>query len=138
MPRHGLGVSADPARLAQAIANLLTNAAKYTPPGGLILHQRRGDGGEVIVTVRDNGIGIAPEMLPRIFDLFTQDRQAIDRAQGGLGLGLAIVRSLVALHDGTVTAQQRRPLDTAASSWCGCRWCRLPVRSRTFMYDRSG
>jgi CheY-like chemotaxis protein len=63
------------------------------------------EGGEVVLRVRDTGIGIEPDMLPRVFDLFTQDRQAIDRAQGGLGLGLAIVRSLVALHGGSVTAR---------------------------------
>jgi signal transduction histidine kinase len=104
VPTDGLGVSADPARLAQVISNLLTNAAKYTPPGGRIRVSAALDGDAVVLRVRDTGMGIDPAMLPRIFDLFTQDRQAIDRAQGGLGLGLAIVRSLVALHGGTVAA----------------------------------
>src|SRR5204863_1052268 len=90
--------------LAQVIGNLLTNAAKYTPPGGSIRIDAEADGSDVRIIVRDNGMGIEPDMLPRIFDLFTQDRQAIDRAQGGLGLGLAIVRALVALHNGSVTA----------------------------------
>ncbi|HEY7171101.1 MAG TPA: ATP-binding protein [Vicinamibacterales bacterium] len=99
----GLGVSADPARLAQVISNLLTNAAKYTPPGGRIRVSAALEGDWVVLRVRDSGMGIDAAMLPRIFDLFTQDRQAIDRAQGGLGLGLAIVRSLVALHGGTVS-----------------------------------
>jgi signal transduction histidine kinase len=103
VPARGLGVSADPARLAQVISNLLTNAAKYTPPGGGIRVSAALEGEAVALRVRDTGIGIDAAMLPRIFDLFTQDRQAIDRAQGGLGLGLAIVRSLVALHGGTVS-----------------------------------
>ncbi len=109
VPRHGLGVLADPARLAQVVANLLTNAAKYTPPGGEIRVSARAEGDEVVLSVRDSGIGIDPDMLPRIFELFSQDRQAIDRAQGGLGLGLAIVQSLVALHGGTVSARSDGP-----------------------------
>ncbi len=76
----------DPDRLAQVVSNLLTNAAKYTPAGGQIRVAAAVEGEEVVLSVRDTGIGIAGEMLPRIFDLFTQDRQAIDRAQGGLGL----------------------------------------------------
>ncbi len=105
LPRHGLGIMADPDRLAQVVGNLLSNAAKYTPSGGRIRVSGTVDGGEIVLSVRDTGIGIDREMLPRIFDLFTQDRQAIDRAQGGLGLGLAIVRSLVALHGGSVSAR---------------------------------
>jgi signal transduction histidine kinase/DNA-binding response OmpR family regulator len=100
----GLGVLADPERLAQIVSNLLTNAAKYTPPGGQIRVSAALDGDDVVLRVRDTGMGIDAEMLPRVFDLFTQDRQAIDRAQGGLGLGLAIVRSLVELHGGSVSA----------------------------------
>ena len=95
---------ADPARLAQVIGNLLTNAAKYTPSGGQIRVAARPAGDEVVLSVRDTGIGIDADMLPSIFDLFTQDRQAIDRAQGGLGLGLALVRNFVELHGGSVTA----------------------------------
>lgn len=104
VPTEGLGVLADPGRLAQIVTNLLTNAAKYTPPGGQIRVSADLDGDEIVLRVRDTGIGIDPDILPRIFDLFTQDRQALDRAQGGLGLGLAIVRSLVVLHGGSVTA----------------------------------
>jgi signal transduction histidine kinase/DNA-binding response OmpR family regulator len=104
VPTDGLGISVDPARLAQVISNLLTNAAKYTPPGGRIRVSAALEGESVVLRVRDTGMGIDAAMLPRIFDLFTQDRQAIDRAQGGLGLGLAIVRSLVTLHGGTVSA----------------------------------
>jgi signal transduction histidine kinase/DNA-binding response OmpR family regulator len=106
VPR-GLIVSGDPARLAQVVANLLTNAAKYTDPAGLITVTGKGDGDAAIVTVSDTGRGIAPEMLPRIFDLFSQERQEIDRSEGGLGLGLAIVRTLVQAHGGTVEAYSR-------------------------------
>ena len=104
VPRQGLGVMADPARLAQVIGNLLTNAAKYTPPGGQIRVAAWRSAEEVILSVRDTGIGIEADMLPSIFDLFTQDRQTMDRAQGGLGLGLALVRNFVQLHGGSVAA----------------------------------
>jgi signal transduction histidine kinase len=104
VPRQGLGVTADPARLAQVIGNLLMNSAKYTPPGGHIRVAARAEQEEVVLSVRDTGIGIDAAMLPSIFDLFTQDHQAIDRAQGGLGLGLAIVRNFVRLHGGSVSA----------------------------------
>jgi signal transduction histidine kinase/ActR/RegA family two-component response regulator len=105
VPRTGLGVMADATRLAQVVSNLLTNAAKYTLPGGRIRISSRSEGADVILSVQDSGIGIDAAMLPRVFDLFTQDHQAADRAQGGLGLGLAIVRSLVALHGGSVSAR---------------------------------
>jgi CheY-like chemotaxis protein len=101
----GLAVDADPARLAQVFANLLTNAAKYTPPRGYIDVSAQRDDGGVLVSVRDSGIGIRAEMLPRVFDLFVQERQALDRSEGGLGLGLTIVRSLVGLHGGAVEAR---------------------------------
>jgi signal transduction histidine kinase/CheY-like chemotaxis protein len=104
VPVQGLGVLADPDRLAQVVSNLLSNAAKYTPPGGHIRVSATREGDEVMIRVRDTGMGIDPAILPRVFDLFTQDQQAIDRAQGGLGLGLAIVRSLVSLHGGSVSA----------------------------------
>lgn len=101
VPR-GLIVDGDPTRLSQVFANLLTNAAKYTPREGRIAigAEHRDDGARVFV--RDTGIGIRPDMLPRVFDLFVQERQALDRSEGGLGLGLAIVRSLVGMHGGTV------------------------------------
>ncbi|HEX4382057.1 MAG TPA: ATP-binding protein, partial [Myxococcales bacterium] len=105
VPQHGLLVNADAPRLAQVAANLLTNAAKYTPNGGRVWVSAQADGGEAVLTVRDSGIGIEKEMLGRIFEPFTQERQALDRSQGGLGLGLAIVRSLVSLHGGSVSAQ---------------------------------
>ncbi len=104
VPRRGLAVTGDSTRLSQVLANLLTNAAKYTGQGGDISVAAAREGEEVVVRVRDNGIGIAPDVLPHVFDLFVQERQAIDRAQGGLGLGLTIVRSLVKRHGGTVVA----------------------------------
>jgi CheY-like chemotaxis protein len=100
----GLRVQGDPVRLAQVLANVLNNAAKYTQDGGHIEIRGERDGDAVVLTVRDDGMGIAREMLPRVFDLFAQETQALDRSQGGLGLGLAIVRSLVSLHGGTVSA----------------------------------
>jgi PAS domain S-box-containing protein len=99
-----LVIVADSARLAQVISNLLTNAAKYTPRGGRIVIAARAEGDQVLLEVKDNGMGISRELLPRIFDLFSQGRQGLERSQGGLGLGLAIVRSLVELHGGHVVA----------------------------------
>jgi PAS domain S-box-containing protein len=104
VPPRGLAIDADPARIAQVVANLLTNAAKYTEPGGRIAITGARIGDVVELVVRDNGIGIAPEMLPHVFEQFVQERQALDRSQGGLGLGLSIVRSLVELHGGTAVA----------------------------------
>jgi len=95
---------ADPIRLAQVIANLLTNAARYTDPGGNIQLDVSARDGQLILTVKDNGIGISPEMLPRVFNLFEQAARSADRAQGGLGIGLALVKNLVALHGGAVSA----------------------------------
>ncbi len=101
----GLVIDADEARMCQVISNLLTNAAKYTHRGGHleILASRVGD--EVVIIVRDNGLGIPPDLLPTLFDRFVQGTRTLDRSDGGLGLGLSIVRSLVALHDGTVAVR---------------------------------
>jgi signal transduction histidine kinase/DNA-binding response OmpR family regulator len=101
---QGLTVNADPVRLAQVVANLLTNAAKYTDGNGTIAVTGARQDEQVVLRVRDNGIGMTAAMLPKVFDLFTQEWQASDRSHGGLGLGLSIVRSLVALHGGTVEA----------------------------------
>ena len=105
VPHEGLLVDADPARLAQVVANLLMNAAKYTPSEGRIEVRAEVEAGEAVIAVRDNGIGIAPELLPAVFDLFVQGPRGRDRSEGGLGLGLAIVQNLVRLHGGTVVAK---------------------------------
>jgi PAS domain S-box-containing protein len=102
-----LRVLGDTVRLAQVVSNLLTNAAKYTPPRGHIWISATTAAGEVTLTVRDDGVGVEPELLPRIFDLFVQGGQALDRSQGGLGLGLTIVRSVVELHGGRVVARSQ-------------------------------
>ena len=104
-----LWVRGDSIRLNQVVSNLLTNAAKYTPPGGRITVRATEERGEIVIRVRDTGIGIAPDVLPHVFDLFVQERQAIDRSQGGLGLGLTIVRNLVERHGGTVSAHSDGP-----------------------------
>jgi signal transduction histidine kinase/DNA-binding response OmpR family regulator len=110
--RHDLSVAvapepillvADSARLEQILSNLLNNAAKYTEPGGRIELEAGRDGDDAFLRVRDSGIGIAPELLPRVFDLFTQAERSLDRSQGGLGIGLTLVRRLVELHDGSVS-----------------------------------
>jgi signal transduction histidine kinase len=98
-------ILADATRLEQIVTNLLDNAVKYTPPDGRIHVRVAVRGQEAVLEVEDTGVGIAPELLPRIFDLFTQGERTIDRAQGGLGLGLALVRRLVELHGGTVRAR---------------------------------
>jgi signal transduction histidine kinase len=104
VPMRGLVVDGDPARLAQVVANLVTNAAKYSDGGTKIEVRAERAGGVVRLSVEDQGIGLAPEMLDRVFDQFVQVPQASDRAAGGLGLGLAIVRSLVKMHGGSVRA----------------------------------
>jgi PAS domain S-box-containing protein len=104
-----LAVAGDPMRLAQVVSNLLSNAAKYTEPGGRIEISGSRDGGDVVLRVVDSGVGLHPDLLPRVFDLFVQGGQSIDRAQGGLGLGLTIVRSVVELHGGRVSAHSDGP-----------------------------
>ena len=105
----GLAVDADPTRLQQVVFNLLHNAAKYTEPQGRISLAAALHGETIELRVRDTGVGIEAEKLPHVFELFFQDRQALDRAQGGLGLGLAIVRNLVELHGGRVSASSGGP-----------------------------
>ena len=104
VPRRGLLVRGDSIRLSQVVSNLLTNAAKYTPPSGHVSVRAAEEDDAVVLRVRDSGIGISADVLPRVFDLFVQEGQAIDRAEGGLGLGLTIVRNLVERHGGTVSA----------------------------------
>jgi CheY-like chemotaxis protein len=105
VPARPLEVEADPTRLAQILANLLNNAAKYTEEGGKIWLNTARDENEVIFRVRDTGVGIAPEMLTKVFDLFTQVDHSLDRSQGGLGIGLTLVRQLVDMHGGKVEAR---------------------------------
>ena len=105
LPPKPLWLHADAARLEQVIVNLLTNAAKYTDEGGRIELTVQQEGESAVLRVRDTGIGIAAELLPHIFELFTQAERSLDRSQGGLGIGLCLVRRLVELHGGTVTAQ---------------------------------
>ncbi|MDB5840319.1 MAG: hybrid sensor histidine kinase/response regulator [Herminiimonas sp.] len=102
-------IEGDRTRLVQVITNLLNNAAKYTPEGGDILLRVEQHADQVRLSVRDNGIGIPAELLPHVFDLFTQGETSSDRSQGGLGMGLALVKSLVGLHQGKVTARSRGP-----------------------------
>ena len=120
-----LTLNADNVRLTQVFSNLMHNAAKYTDSAGLIEVGASREGDEAVVRLKDNGVGIAAEMLPRIFDLFTQAPVSLARAQGGLGVGLTLVRALVELHGGSVTAESpglgrgstftvRLPLDTRA------------------------
>jgi PAS domain S-box-containing protein len=104
LPSSELRLSGDEGRLAQVVSNLLTNAAKYTDPGGCITVEACRQGSEIVLTVKDDGIGISADLLPHVFDMFTQERQAADRSRGGLGIGLTIVRNLVELHGGTVQA----------------------------------
>ncbi len=105
LPPEPVQLEADPVRVAQVVANLLNNAAKYTEKPGLIRLTAERDGGDVVLRVRDTGIGIAPELLLKVFDLFTQADHSLGRSQGGLGIGLTLVRSLVELHGGTVEAR---------------------------------
>lgn len=102
-------VDGDPARLEQVLANLLDNAAKYTDPGGQVELWVAAVGNEAVAGVRDTGIGIAPHVLPRVFDLFAQADVSLDRERGGLGIGLTLVKGLVSLHRGTISASSEGP-----------------------------
>ncbi|WP_176442369.1 hybrid sensor histidine kinase/response regulator [Noviherbaspirillum humi] len=110
--RHALQpvwVDADATRLEQIISNLLTNAVKYTPEGGLITVTVREEDGQALLAISDSGVGIAPDILPHVFDPFVQAKTSLDRAGGGIGLGLSIVRQLVQLHGGSVSADSPGP-----------------------------
>jgi PAS domain S-box-containing protein len=107
LPQEPVRLVADPVRLAQILANLLVNAAKYTDSGGRIELEASREGEEVSVTVRDNGIGISAEMMPRMFILFAQASPALERSEGGLGIGLSLVRGLAELHGGRVCAYSK-------------------------------
>ncbi len=107
LPSDSIWINADGTRLEQVFINLLTNAAKYTDDGGLIELAVQLDEGEILVSIKDSGIGISPELLPRIFELFMQSERTLDRSQGGLGIGLALVQRLVSMHGGSVIATSR-------------------------------
>ncbi len=123
-PQRPVVVDADEARLTQVFTNLLTNAARYTEPGGHISMAVRPRGGEVLIEVRDDGTGIEQELLPRVFDLFFQGPRSAEQALGGLGLGLTLVRSLVKLHGGQVEAS------SAGRGMGSCFTVRLPAVRR--------
>jgi CheY-like chemotaxis protein len=109
LPDQPLYVDGDRARLVQMFANLLSNACKYSEPGSQISLTAEQQGADVIVSVKDAGIGILPEMLPKIFDMFTQVDRSSERSQGGLGIGLTLVRQLAQMHGGSVTAFSEGP-----------------------------
>ncbi|WP_280154458.1 ATP-binding protein [Piscinibacter sp. XHJ-5] len=109
LPPEPVMVDVDPLRLAQVVANLLTNAAKYTDPNGAIRVAAAHRGDDIAIEVTDNGIGLRPEALGEIFDMFTQVRSAEDRSSGGLGIGLALAKGLVELHGGTISAASEGP-----------------------------
>ena len=102
LPRAPLVVDADETRLAQVLSNLLNNAAKYTEPGGRIRLAAARENGTAVISVKDTGVGIPKAMLPHIFDLFTQVDRSLEKAQGGVGIGLSLVKGLVELHGGKV------------------------------------
>jgi PAS domain S-box-containing protein len=124
VPSESLLLDADPVRLAQVLGNLLTNAAKYTEARGHIWLSARREGAQAVLEVRDTGIGIAPDLLPHVFDLFVQAGDASAKAQGGLGIGLTLVKNLVEMHGGTVEAHSEGPGEGSAFV------VRLPLMAR--------
>lgn len=109
LPAGNLAVEGDEVRLTQVVDNLLSNAARYTPPGGTVAVSGAREGDSVVLRVRDTGVGIEPSLLPDLFDTFVQGARSPDRAQGGLGIGLSLVRQLTELHGGSVTAHSEGP-----------------------------
>jgi signal transduction histidine kinase len=109
LPSGPVRLEADPARLQQALANLLNNSAKYTEPGGRITLAAERDGDQLVVAVEDSGQGIAPEFLPQVFDLFAQEDRSLDRSCGGLGIGLTLVKGIAEMHGGSVEACSAGP-----------------------------
>jgi PAS domain S-box-containing protein len=132
VPAERLVVAGDPARLAQVVSNLLNNAAKYTEEHGRIALNVERQGGQVVIRVTDNGVGIAADLLPHVFDLFTQAERTLDRSQGGLGIGLSLVKNLVLMHGGSVEARSEG-LDSGAEFLI-----RLPLLSESAMAGTDG
>jgi CheY-like chemotaxis protein len=123
LPEQPVQLEGDPVRLSQVLLNLLDNAAKYTPDGGQIELAARVAGQGIEISVRDNGMGITAELLPHVFDLFQQDERTLDRAEGGLGIGLTLVQRLVEKHRGWVMARSEGPgLGSTFTVW-------LPTKS---------
>ncbi|MGH8284281.1 MAG: sensor histidine kinase, partial [Steroidobacteraceae bacterium] len=127
LPVEPVMLDVDPVRMTQVVSNLLNNAAKYTNPGGRLEVRAWQEEAVAMISVRDSGIGIAPENLHRVFELFTQVQGDPSRASGGLGVGLSLVRGLVHMHGGTVEARSEGP-DSDRSSSCGCRSARKRAR----------
>ncbi|HEV2851181.1 MAG TPA: ATP-binding protein [Thermoanaerobaculia bacterium] len=122
LPAEPVSLLGDAARLGQVLANLLHNAAKYTDPGGNLALSARTDGTDLLISVRDDGVGMTPELCEKVFDLFVQAPSSLDRARGGLGIGLTLVRTLVELHGGSIQARSDGP-------GRGCEFIvRLPLR----------
>jgi CheY-like chemotaxis protein len=109
LPDESVYLYSDPARLAQVFGNLLNNSTKYTNPGGQIWIDAVRDGQQAVVTVADNGMGLAPDTLEKIFDMFTQLDSSLEHSQGGLGIGLTLVRRLVQMHGGSIEARSAGP-----------------------------
>jgi signal transduction histidine kinase len=109
LPAHPILLEVATLRMAQVFSNLLNNAARYTDEGGEISLTAEQDGSQAVIRVRDNGMGIAPELLPRVFDMFAHADPNLSRSGGGLGIGLTLARSLVELHDGRVEARSDGP-----------------------------
>jgi PAS domain S-box-containing protein len=127
MPEQAVRLYADAVRLAQVFSNLLINAAKYTDPGGHVQLVVTREQDEAVISIRDNGVGLSAELLPRLFTIFSQERTTLGRAEGGLGLGLSLVRAITTLHGGAVEARSegpgkgseftvRLPIDTGATA----------------------
>ena len=131
LPEKPVWLEADPVRLAQVLTNLLNNAAKYNDKAGHILLRAERVGDEVVIRVRDDGVGIEPNLLPHVFDLFTQADRSVARSHGGLGIGLTLVRTLVERHGGQCRGQQRRPGAQGPSSWSTSPPCRRRPPNRT-------
>jgi PAS domain S-box-containing protein len=129
LPIEPIWVEADPARMEQVVVNLLNNAAKYSDIGGLIRMSVSQEAGEAVIRVRDNGVGIKPELLPLIFELFTQVDGSLGRSYGGLGIGLALARNLIEMHEGRLQA-------SSAGLGKGCEFTiKLPVLLEPFVHE---